>query len=111
MPAAIAADAITLLSNNWNDANSFASPFSPSGRSPSETTFRFAALVGNSKDWAPCVSNQNQGGTAGGACQSGGVHNLLRYLENWNSSVKSNYSGSLINLTIQLTVMRLLNAV
>lgn len=98
VPAAIAADAITLLSNNWKDANSFSSPFSNAGRVPVETTFRFAALVGNSKDWAPCVSNQNQGGTAGGACQSGGVHNLLRYLEIWSNSLRSNYSGSLINL-------------
>lgn len=98
VPAAVAADAITLLSRNWQDSYSFSSPFDKAGRVPIETTYRFAALVGNSKDWAPCVTNQNQGSSAGSACQSGGVHNLLRYLENWNSSVKSNYVGSLINL-------------
>ncbi len=97
VPAAIAADAITLLSQAWADTKSFSSPFATSGRIPIVTTYRFAALVGNGKDWAPCVVSQSQGGTAGGACQSGGVHNLLRYLEQW-TSVKSNYSGSLINL-------------
>ncbi|MBX7172746.1 MAG: hypothetical protein K1X72_17380 [Pyrinomonadaceae bacterium] len=98
VPAAVIADSITLLSNSWQDSYSFSSPFDRAGRTPSKTTYRFAALVGNSKDFAPCPSNQSQGSDRYFDCQSGGVHNLLRYLENWNSTVKSNYSGSLINL-------------
>lgn len=98
VPAAVVGDAITLLSNGWRDSYSFTSPFDPAGRTPTETTYRFAALVGNSKDFAPCPSTQSQGTDRGFDCQSGGVHNLLRYLENWSSTVKSNYSGSLINL-------------
>lgn len=105
IPAAVVADAVTLLSNNWRDSYSFTSPFNNEGRVPTETTYRFAALLGNSKDFAPCPSNQSQGTDRGFDCQSGGVHNLLRYLEDWNKSdssssddIKSNYSGSLINL-------------
>lgn len=98
IPASIVADSITLLSNSWQDSYSFSSPFDRAGRDPSETTFRFAAISGNSKDFAPCPSNQSQGTDRMFDCQSGGVHNLLRYLEDWNSTVKSNFSGSLINL-------------
>lgn len=98
IPAAVVADAVTLLSNNWKDSYSFTSPFDRAGRTPTETTYRFAALVGNGKDFAPCPSDESQGTDRGFDCQSGGVHNLLRYLEDWDSSVKSNYSGSLINL-------------
>ncbi|HRH45702.1 MAG TPA: hypothetical protein PKY82_28940, partial [Pyrinomonadaceae bacterium] len=98
IPSSIVADSITLLSNSWQDSYSFSSPFDRAGRDPSETTFRFAAISGNSKDFAPCPSNQSQGTDSGFDCQSGGVHNLLRYLEDWNSTVKSNFSGSIINL-------------
>jgi hypothetical protein len=105
IPAAIVADGITLLSKAWRDSYSFSSPFNNEGRDPAETTYRFGALVGKSKDWSPCVSGKNQGTDRGFDCQSGGVHNLLRYLEDWNQSdsdssddIKSNYSGSIINL-------------
>lgn len=98
VPASIVADAITLLSKSWRDTSSFTSPFSPAGRVPSETTYRFAAILGKSKDFAPCPSNQSQGTDRGFDCQSGGVHNLLRYIEDWDSNHRSNYSGSIINL-------------
>lgn len=105
IPAAIIADGITLLSNNWKDSYSFSSPYNNEGRVPTETSYRFGALVGKSKDWAPCTEGKHQGSDRGFECQSGGVHNLLRYLEDWNKSdsdasddVKSNYSGSIINL-------------
>lgn len=105
IPAAIIADGITLLSNNWKDSISFSSPYNNEGRAPTETTYRFGALVGKSKDWSPCEAGKNQGTDRGFDCQSGGVHNLLRYLEDWNKTdssstddIKSNYSGSIINL-------------
>lgn len=48
IPAAIASDAVTVLSNSWNDAESFASPFDASSRVASDTVIRFAMLSGNS---------------------------------------------------------------
>lgn len=93
IPASIAADAVTILSNNWKDANSFKSPFNTANRVATETFLRFAMLSGDtmsSKETAP-----NQGGDE--ANLSGGVHNFKRFLEKWGG-VRVNYSGSLINL-------------
>ena len=38
--ASVAADALSLLSNNWNDVNSFSSPFSTAGRAGVTTWYR-----------------------------------------------------------------------
>lgn len=91
VPASIAGDAITILSNSWSDAQSFSSPFAII--TASETFDRFAMLAGDamsSKNASP-----NQGG--GDPRLGGGVHNFKRFLENW-SNVRLNYVGSLINL-------------
>lgn len=94
IPAAIAADAITILSNNWNDAKSFATPFDPDSRLATPTVVRFAMLAGDGitgKDglttYDPSVFGQ----------LNGGVHNFKRFLETW-SNVRLNYVGSLVNL-------------
>jgi len=44
--ASIIADAVTALSNNWNDVNSFISPYNYSGRMATATTYRFAMVGG-----------------------------------------------------------------
>ncbi len=93
IPASIAADAITILSNNWSDARSFTYPFALSSRPASETTVRFAMLAGDTK--SSLNASPNQGG--GDPRLSGGVHNFKRFLENW-SGKRLNYAGSLINL-------------
>lgn len=100
IPASIAADSVTILSNNWNDAKSFAYPYDLSNRLASDTTIRFAMLSGDtisSKETVP-----NQGGESPDL--NGGVHNFKRFLERWTSPVSGstfkknlNYSGSLIN--------------
>ena len=42
----IMADAITALSNSWNDVNSFISPYNWGGRTATQTTYRFAMMAG-----------------------------------------------------------------
>lgn len=93
IPASIASDAVTILSNSWSDAKSFTYPFAGGSRVPTETTVRFAMLSGDTK--SSLNGTPNQGG--GDPRLSGGVHNFKRFLENW-SGVRMNYAGSLINL-------------
>ncbi len=93
VPCSIAADAITVLSNSWNDGESFVSPFNLTVRNASETTQRFAMLSGDTI--TSLTASPNQGG--GDLKMNGGVHNFKRFLEDWGG-VRLNYSGSLINL-------------
>ncbi|CAN5613200.1 hypothetical protein BH18ACI3_BH18ACI3_06250 [soil metagenome] len=93
IPASVVADAITILSNNWRDANSFASPFDRTGRTASQTFTRFAMIGGDSL--TSLHATPNQGGD--NARMSGGVHNFKRFLENWTGDSLF-YSGSLVNL-------------
>jgi len=93
IPASIVADAVTILSNNWTDARSFASPFTLANRNATETTIRFAMLAGDAR--SSFGGTPNQGG--GDPRLTGGVHNFKRFLETWSDD-RLNYSGSLINL-------------
>lgn len=102
VPASIAADAITILSNydpssknGWNDAQSFLKPFDTNQRKATETTVRFAILAGDAKSSLEISGNPNQG--ASEPRLGGGVHNFKRFLEAWGG-VRMNYCGSLINL-------------
>jgi hypothetical protein len=98
----IAADAITALSYNWNDVNSFIFPYTWAGRTAAQTTYRFAMMSGEGVPFqAPSRDIDVAEGT------DGGVHNLLRYLENWNTStsysptsttfIHSYYLGSMVS--------------
>lgn len=93
VPASIAADAITILSNNWQDARSFTHAFNLGSRPATMTTIRFAMLTGDTL--SSLNATPNQGG--GDPRMSGGVHNFKRFLEAW-AGVRVNYSGSIINL-------------
>jgi hypothetical protein len=96
-PAAIMADAISILSDNWSDANSVAADRSTDtsgGPSASTTTINAACLEGivESNTNNPYSENSSDG-------YSGGVENFLRLLENWNpGSGKQTlyYNGSII---------------
>lgn len=79
-PSVIAADAVTILSNNWSDANSNASI---SNRTPANTTINAAIVSGN----VPTA-------TLGGNGYSGGIENFPRLLENWSSSKYLTIHGS-----------------
>jgi hypothetical protein len=96
IPASIVADSTTVLSNNWKDANIFASPYNPATRVPTETTYRFAAITGDSLNFAPCNADFTNSGSSY-PCYTGGVHNLNRFMEAW-TGVRLNYTGSIINL-------------
>lgn len=102
IPASIVADGVTILSNNWNDAQSFTTALSPSSpsaaRAATNTTIRFAMISGDTISTRG--DEPNQGSTASGERTNGGVHNFKRFLEDWsaNGRQRLDYAGSLINL-------------
>ncbi len=83
-PAALAADAITILSNAWDDANS--NDTNLSSREAAATEVSAALITGVV---ATNKANNNR--------YSGGVENLPRFLETW-SGVTLGYRGALIVL-------------
>jgi hypothetical protein len=93
--ASVAGDAVTLLSNNWNDTNSFSSPYAQTARSGVTTWYRVAIIGGAT----PYFSNPT-GTISQDYGTDGGVHNFLRYIENWGASSNNvlNYEGSIIDL-------------
>jgi hypothetical protein len=94
-PCAVIADALTLLSNSWSDARSFAYPHSLSGgaagRTASTTWYRLAVIAGKGRPFPQPSGTYQDYGT------DGGVHNFLRYLENWGGQTL-NYRGSIVSL-------------
>lgn len=77
-PAALIADAITILSGSWNDANSSKAI---SSRSATNTTVNAAFLAG-------IVETV-------GSYYSGGLENFPRFLENWSGKTFT-YNGSMV---------------
>lgn len=101
--AAIIADSVTVLSNQWTDANSMLYPTSMScsttpkercaGTAGQDTHYRMAVAGGKNIPFPiPTWSGVSQDfGT------DGGLHNFLRYLETWGS-VNLWYDGSLVSM-------------
>ena len=91
--AAIVADGVTFLSNNWADYMSFKYPASLFFRTSTATWYRVAVAAGKNLTWAhPGWSpNLNDG-------MDGGVRYLLRSLERWVTGQAFNYQGSLASL-------------
>jgi hypothetical protein len=91
----VAADAVTLLSGNWNDVNTFISPYDYAGRTAVQTSYRVAIIAGKGIPFPqPPTDADEDFGT------DGGVHNFLRYLENWNPAAGQAsliYEGSLVS--------------
>jgi hypothetical protein len=93
----VAADAVTILSVNWNDVNSFASPFNNLFNRTGATTYVRTAVVAGKQvsfqippwDNAAVDGSQDFG-------TDGGVHNFLRFLERWNGTLF--YEGSIVSL-------------
>jgi len=96
IPASIVADAITILSNSWQDSESYAYPYDKGTyRQATDTTIRFAMIAGDTiSTYKGAV---NQGTSVSAENLNGGVHNFKRFLEKWTGN-NLNYSGSLINL-------------
>ena len=89
--ASVAADAVTLLSDSWNDVNSFAFPYDSTNRGGVTTDYRVAVVAGAQPYFQnPTGVIYQDFGT------DGGVHNFLRFLENWNGTL--NYEGSIVDL-------------
>ncbi len=84
-PAALMADAITILSDGWADSSS--STRQPGGPNASQTTINAACIAGIVQSTNNPASNANG--------YSGGVENYFRLLENW-SSVNLWYNGSIV---------------
>ena len=89
--ASVLGDSVTLLSNNWNDVNSFIAPYNLNLRNGVTTYYRTALMAGKG------VSFPQPAGTAQDFGTDGGVHNFLRYIENWGGQTL-NYRGSLISM-------------
>jgi Tfp pilus assembly protein PilX len=83
-PAAIAADAVMIQSNNWNDANGNQSQSSGLRDASASDTVNAAIMAGNVK--------------TNGSNYSGGLENFPRFMENWGSSRTFNFSGSWVCL-------------
>ncbi len=86
---AVAADAVTILSNSWNDANAGSQLTS---RVATNTTVNTGIVSGN------VPTNYNSSGNP-----SGGVHNFPRFLELWynlgsNQGINFTYYGSMVEL-------------
>jgi hypothetical protein len=96
--AAIAADAVTLLSNNWNDVNSFIYPWDDGGRPGAPTAYRVAIIAGKG---IPFTQPAGQGVDYG---TDGGVHNFLRFLENWAPPTNKGYPAAAAVATGQQTL-------
>jgi hypothetical protein len=83
-PCSILADAVNILSNSWNDANSSAGT---SSRVASNTTVNTAILGG-------IIPTAASGGDGS---YSGGAENFPRFLEDWSHAVFT-YYGSMVEL-------------
>lgn len=88
----INADAVTLLSNNYNDVNGFAFPYANSNAAAT-TYYRTAIMAGKGASFPQPTGYASPAdfGT------DGGVHNFLRYNENWGGQTL-NYRGSIISM-------------
>jgi hypothetical protein len=91
--AAVMGDTVTLLSNNWTDLKSFTSPASVAGRAAVTSYYRLAIASGKNINFQQPVF----AGVPQDFGTDGGVHNFLRYLENWGGQTL-NYEGSMVSL-------------
>ena len=93
----VTADAVTLLSNNWTDQNSFvnahcpavsnSTPICPTGRVRATPAWYRVAIIGGKG-----IAFAQPSGTATDFGTDGGAHNFLRYLE---SGQAVNYRGAI----------------
>jgi hypothetical protein len=94
--AAVMADAVTVLSEGWDDDNS-ASPLA-SRPATENVTINSAVMSGNTASQVDASGNFVVNGD-GLPIQSGGVQNLVRYLEDWyNTNHTATIRGSIAQL-------------
>jgi PilX N-terminal len=97
--AAVIADTVTLLSRLWSDKNSFANPTTVGNRNATTGSFRVAIASGKNRNFSFALTANLPSGLRPSTDfgTDGGVHNFLRYLENWGGQTL-NYSGSMVSL-------------
>ncbi|HKM47167.1 MAG TPA: hypothetical protein VJX69_06245 [Terriglobales bacterium] len=98
--AAVIADTVTLLSNAWTDLESMQTGdvTIKTNRNAANTAYRVAVSAGKNRTfpystattWAVYATEPDIG-------TDGGVHNFLRFLEDW-SGITASYKGSLVSL-------------
>jgi hypothetical protein len=86
---AVIADTVTLLSTAYNDAGTLSTPFTPDNAA--DSYYRLAIATGKT------LTFKQPSGTAQDYGTDGGIHNFLRYIENWGSSTLY-YEGSMVSL-------------
>jgi hypothetical protein len=95
VPAAVVADAVTLLSTRWNDIRSFTQPMDSTQRPAATTAYRMALLSGKT------LAFPKPGWAAASFGSDGGAHNFVRNLEDWNlAGVIQRYRGSFVSFFI-----------
>ena len=94
--AAVIGDAVTLLSDNWNDVNSFAFPYTPNSRAGNTTTYRMAVVGGKTIPFKQPTVDCGSSACSADFGTDGGAHNFLRYIETWSGTLY--YKGSLVSL-------------
>lgn len=93
--ASVVADAVTLLSENWTDLESFNNPTDASARPASANTY-YRVAIASGKNLNFPFPNWSSA-TDYGFGTDGGVHNFLRYVEDWSGDTL-NYKGSLVSM-------------
>ncbi len=87
----VIADAVTMLSSNWNDNTSYSSPWSTAGRQRSADSWYRLAIIAGKGPIFPEPSDLAGGTTFG---TDGGTHSFLRFLEG-NGGGEIHYRGSM----------------
>ena len=91
--AAVIADSVSALSNNWSDFASLNSPSTANGRVAVTTYYRTAVSAGKNINFP----TTGLAWAAGDYGTDGGLHNFLRLLEAWGGQVL-NYKGSMVSM-------------
>ena len=98
--AAVIADAVTLLSNNFNDITTFAYDDgtgvyvheAADRPAPSDAWFRLGIIAGKGINFTKPTNNARDHTDFG---TDGGAHNFLRFIEQWGGTL--NYRGSIVS--------------
>jgi len=93
--AAVIADAVTMLSNDWTDLTSLANPSNAGNRPANVQTYYRTAIAGG-KNINFLVNTCCGAWAIGDWGTDGGLHNFLRQLQNWNTTM--NYKGSMVSM-------------
>ncbi len=91
--ASIIADAVTVLSNQWSDLTDMLNPVNSGARAATAPAYyRMGVCAGKN----PTFPTAQYAWATGDFGSDGGVHNFLRLLESWGTTL--NYKGSMANL-------------